>query len=1804
MFLSSPTSESDPLRKIIQLFTIFGHVIISNNHTESHITNPAMEHAWLDSLSEDWVSQPGSDASDGQLPAQTRYAKSSQPPDHPSRIPRRLGGKAFQSPANSSNILNERSANEINISLSRLPSKLAKEVKLETQDSRSVSANTAGSIVHNKVPENLSPSKAQTPEWKRRLIHGDLQYGEQRDLFCSAAAGLQDMFKPPEPGAAPQQDVDSLIDQTMPSSPPPYRYGTDEDIDRLLDLAEQEEADFPEQVTPSPSPRRASRHLSYRSTSVDGANPLHQMSDITDESPLQFLRADFNKEQAQRTGSKSLSLRQASGQTDMHEDFSPILIGRHNEKDGMINFGAVDVPVEQLQEKLKRLQHSQLTDVPEGQESSFGVTVDRTSDIEAAEHFKNNALHVNLRRGGRSGDGSFYSRALSPDLGVDTSEMLPEESLQASTPKEFPTIRTQFDSRAPSFSPKSPSMPRAPFPSPDKQELLTKDSGSPLKLFGPYDTFTNQTLLRRISEYEDVNSGNSSQRAPSAPNVAPQAEIRPRRTVSRFGGGDLENFEFTGDFSEASRVFNDTDKENVSPVAQVPIGTRRKLSIGNNSRILVTRRRNRSEASNDVDAGAEATNGSDNTDISARQRRDSIDTKRTRTSPVKDPTPKRRRTLHRSDVAFGRDEDMSAVDFAHQHIQLALGKRKDARPGQFELADPDVLAMRRILQPRSPSSSRHSSQQYQNDAGEVSYAKPRESPRRQAQKIENHSHAAGADGDGARKPSIRTQDFVDQAAQIMAMIRNQVKPTGLSSLEESEAEINPTGKSAPASESHQDSTYEPFSRPPSREGKQQANHQERLNDPELEHRLRKYRELSDMGGVISSSMRSVSIAQDAIRAAQELERQMEERNLLRYAGPLPTHGELISDLPHVRISAAEGEVHQHGSPSRDYPSHSSARSQGSSVPTGSSRGSDSRRTIMPESVSHLIPDRVGSMYLDKNQKIWVKQKESANRQDEDKTQSESSEEDPFADIPDLTVDMTEELKNLKNRFDQENSPQPHDAAEPASNNSSYPSRRGYITISPDGKIPPGMNAAARDELEKLESRATSGSDGEDKQAANSNTATSATSTTKRRNMTISFSSPIASIIQDVAPEDIDSLGDDESRGSAGDGDMSPDQSPVHAFGGKPAIRNVSSRPPTRSASQNEPDFIRRPVSRIDEQDEESTVELQAEPHGQGSYLAEHSLISRNRDGRQTSFSFIISRTPGQSAVARAGDESVLIGNNMGKLSLSPLSEFTMNQGDQSFGFEVSYVMERRHMSTGDGSRRVMSVTIRDLVDKLSEVEPYEPFWEDIDELDLSDKRLSSLHMLDEFCGRVVTLDASQNMLGHLEGVPSSVRQLKVSQNMLTELTSWDHLMNLQYVDISGNEVKSLSALKNLVHLRSLKADNNKLTSLDGLDVHDGLLSLRARQNMIEEVDFSDLVLSRLTDLDLDGNCLKSVRNLEQLSALTKLKLSNNKLAQFETDDVIKSLRHLDLSGNRLATIDLSKLPGLQTLHADGNFIVSISGLHKARRLDSLSLREQRGEETLNLGFLSSGYEVRKLYLSGNLLETFEPKVDMLNLQLLELANCGLGSLPGNLGQLMPNLRALNVNFNAITDLTPLRFIPRMKKLMVAGNRLGDSTSVTELLMDFPHLSRLDVRDNPMTLGFYASLQALVQVNGNGEAASPFYLPDADEERDAQYASRLDEPTKLRRRLHQVVLAASCRRLRMLDGLPIRRKNVLAMDSLLRALVDEGLVPSLALVDGDLETWASTKETLQKEEEPNGAAGEDGAGEEPQSSRWRAEDSFA
>jgi hypothetical protein len=159
-----------------------------------------------------------------------------------------------------------------------------------------------------------------------------------------------------------------------------------------------------------------------------------------------------------------------------------------------------------------------------------------------------------------------------------------------------------------------------------------------------------------------------------------------------------------------------------------------------------------------------------------------------------------------------------------------------------------------------------------------------------------------------RKPSIMTQDFVNQAAQIMAMIRNQVRQPGLSSVEESEAE-NATPEADEADDSYQESTNEPLSRPPSREGKPMSRMPQYQEDPELIKRLKKYQEISDMGDLITLSMRSMGLVKEAILADQKVERQIEGSQRSQPDVSHNTEEGVISDPPNIRLTAGLMMVH-------------------------------------------------------------------------------------------------------------------------------------------------------------------------------------------------------------------------------------------------------------------------------------------------------------------------------------------------------------------------------------------------------------------------------------------------------------------------------------------------------------------------------------------------------------------------------------------------------------------------------------------------------------------------------------------------------------------------------------------------------------------------------------------------------------------------------------------------------------------------------------------------------------------------------
>ncbi|UKZ56096.1 hypothetical protein TrVGV298_009924 [Trichoderma virens] len=1440
------------------------------------------------------------------------------------------------------------------------------------------------------------------------------------------------------------------------------------------------------------------------------------------------------------------------------------------------------MPTEELRQKLERLQLNQMILDPSHNASDSAVEAKHTQDEEDDE--SSLKYHFDTSHGSdESAEGSLRRHSLSPDLGVDWSEMLGEDSLQASTPKQFPSLRTSSNLRH--------------FQALIKKQIRdpgNRSNSSPLKLFGPYDTFTNQTLLRRISQFEEDMSGrNSRDSSPPTPSSRKSSQDHgKKRLVSHFGAGELEGFEFTSELSHSpAQHSNLLSKENKSPV-NPPLAAKGALKLvppqtffpeDNSLYVRRSRGQNKSQTpSINTGAGYDYMSSSPESSLTPQdeaydqswvEKRDyGSESKRPRASPSKHPTPKRRRTLHRSDVAFGNEHGKAIGSSKYEKRLRGLAKQRKRSLSEYsDSADDQESEHESMRQSPSPSPTSRSLQD------DVFQGKARRSTRSIQEEAEPDATGKAAE----RKPSIRTQDFVDQAAQIMAMIRSQVSQPGLSSLEESELEIKVPSHNATMEESD-GSTAEPFSRPPSRDGKPIPRQARQQEDPEVVKRLKKYQELSDMGDVISSSVRSMSLAKDAIRAAKEVERMVDRASRVRTSGG--GGGGSNSE------SASETT-----SPVHDLFSSTSARSTSHLFPTSSSRGSESRKIIAPESVSHLIPDKIGGMYLDKQNNIWIRNKESKSSLTSHASGSDDSEEDPFANIPDLSVDMTEEMQHLKQ------TPRGHDGVASNKDSTSRPnsaqthSLKSYTTLAAYEPLDP--------EIEKLDAQPGDGSKGAEEAGNGLHVLKAKTSSdglsSKRRNITISFTSPIASIILGVLPEDIEGLEDDPVPGE------SSESPPLLAaqFSGAKGISQGSLRA-IRAASISGSKFTPRPISRIEERDEESTVELPNQHRNKGqtlspspsqnlspnqspnesqsrsqdqnerqvSYLGDNSMLSlKSLEGGSGLGFLTTTHTPAHRVTPLRADDSLLIGRNVGKLSLTPLSEFTVNHDDKSFGLEVSYVMGHKRMATGDGSKKVLSMTIRDLVEKLSEAEPNEPYWDDMTSLTLQDKQLTSLHMLNEFCSKITTLDVSKNSLAHLEGVPECVRQLKVSNNMLTELTSWDHLIHLQYLDISNNEVKSLSALKRLIHLRSLRADNNLLTTLDGLDSHDGLLTLRARNNMIEELDFSGISWERLTELDVGSNRISSVHGLHLLPALSQLDISDNQLETLVFDKANKTLRKLDISDNDLEFLDIRHLSSLQTLHADRNCLSHLSGFRHVRRLDSLSLREQRGEVPLELDFLTTACEIRKLFLSGNYLGSFELKADFLNLQLLELANCGLEGLPDECGQLMPNLRILNLNFNALRDLSALRFIPRLKKLLAAGNRLSDTMAVTELLTDFPHLTELDLRDNPITQGFYPPVQMLISPDKMGSADS-FVMPDADMERDETFARRLDETTKLRRRLHEVVYVASCKRIRRLDGRTIIREKSLAKDVLLQRLIDDGLVPDLE------DTLVAESESAQQRKE--------------------------
>jgi hypothetical protein len=1519
---------------------------------------------WIDTLSEDWPSQPPSERSDSikrstsalsssspnsiasqsRIPRYKHRSTSSFGPNDPAVSRRRTSGprdKDFK------NVLSEKTSSNLNASHQRPtngPSKLGStNPGTKPQGKRH---SSTGSMPADTVQHRFSPAKNQnlqgTPEWKRRVLKGNIGPGEQADLF--GPIGLENIFRPPTVNSKvlPKQRKGVKIEvasvEDYPSSPPPY----------------------PSAVITAPVARPGGENR-RQSTSLAQMEVLEEEGEHSPKPTVEGTDKGMTAQASgsTRSGSILLHSRVQSGQSEDRDEQLSEICTRHNTVDGHFDYAAVDGSMRRLHSQMDKLRLEQ-QNLPGSRSSDDGISYAKTgaredsllsrsqiSDLTSqslpddlsmgTEVFASNGGFINIRRGGYSNEGSFQRRPLSPSSLPDFDD---SRLKSPSTPDRSKGRGSEKSTTSRQRSRQAPRTPKKHDSGNASSPEQPRSSGSPLKLFDKYDTFTNDRLVRRMSRFEETLQQSPTKESDAEPDngaFTPRRGSRKtklsrdhrrqdagnpssntKRRISSFGRGELDGHHFpTPPKSKQNpQCGPDANKEN-RPQLSAPL-------IG---RFRFDRSENRASSHEDVAVEDLSSSNERNTmrhqtlpqrpspekdahnldhrQIDDKRQAQGLDEadhnargKRLPYSPAKDPQPKRRRTLG---VQEDREKGAHFVDQAtvpkEPLMKSTLGrKRKDALyDSGSQAADPKILAMRQILRPRTPTPSQTGSQgkthvansenkyesrievqsnTHQNLLGQDLQASM--DPPTKALVDELASFSLGLVQDtttGARKASVTTADFFNEAQQIMQLLRAQGRPQS----QMSALELEPDHNTIQEEVSLQESTKDEFSRPPSREGGSLR----RLREPpQLDARvishLRKFEEKDVVGVALSSSLKTLQIEQSKSNSkvpnrddhkqdsGSDLERDPPNIRILDHTIQAQKHKHSSSTILDLPALGVEVDVRSYGSQSTSGPS------TGRSVPTGSSRGSGKRAVIAPETVSHLLSDHVAGMTFDHAKQVWVKRKTSKEdaSQTHNRAPSEFTEDDPFGDVPDLSVDELEELARTQ---------QAVSAAKLVRSGSDRVSQRDYAIqavsleeVAESLQNPPDSRAHTADgqvlgprepssapsdftrftsSVAVAETRATSWGDEAlqyKHEATNPTTGNAVLAGLKdehaeeveheisilegrvsrspkrpsgkqrqARVITVAFSSPL---IDQMQPHN------DGSELWEGESELNLDDSPIR-FGSQLDVsaskkrtssgygRRSVSRSASRRVSIGSQSYIARPMSRLDEEDELS-------------------FLRGSDDARNMS---MVVSTPLQRSTALqppgTGQQSSI------GFRLSPLPDFTVHQIDRSFNLDLDHVAKRRSLLAQHEVEGTFSLATQELVKKLTDVEPYEPYWDFIRNINLQKRGLLTLHGLYEYCGRIEELDVSDNELGQLNGAPPSLRNLRIRRNCLSNLTAWGHLHNLQYLDVSGNQIQSLKGFFSLVHLRELKADDNEVESLDGIFELDGLISLSLRRNRIGTIDF-------------------------------------------------------------------------------------------------------------------------------------------------------------------------------------------------------------------------------------------------------------------------------------------------------------------------------------------------------------------------------
>ena len=118
---------------------------------------------------------------------------------------------------------------------------------------------------------------------------------------------------------------------------------------------------------------------------------------------------------------------------------------------------------------------------------------------------------------------------------------------------------------------------------------------------------------------------------------------------------------------------------------------------------------------------------------------------------------------------------------------------------------------------------------------------------------------------------------------------------------------------------------------------------------------------------------------------------------------------------------------------------------------------------------------------------------------------------------------------------------------------------------------------------------------------------------------------------------------------------------------------------------------------------------------------------------------------------------------------------------------------------------------------------------------------------------------------------TKLKLLGLSDTNIPDISVLKNLVNLEIFMANDSKIEDISVLKNAKNLKILYLDKNKITDVSVVKDLVELTELYLRNNNISEIDFSKL--TKLSDVNVQGNKISDYSSLEKLTALKYVNLS-------------------------------------------------------------------------------------------------------------------------------------------------------------------------------------------------------------------------------------------------------------------------------------------------------------------------------------------